>query len=222
MAASLTDSSAVFVTHLIHSSTSFSFVIRRNDIYHWVIALWLLTYLLPCAIPMQIRSLVPGNKCHSSLYFHCLVRFSVAALIFLKFLYMFSIEVCFVLLIMNDANWTTGLFLSRTTGRFEHQRLFIHHIRIGPLHVFKLLSSWICTSRQLHKVTSGPITVTVSSHQVETQGTKTQTKSWLTVLPTTRSIANTHQPKQSIMNTSHNVYLQKILPDSLTHIQYKI
>ena len=32
---------------------------------------------------------------------------------------------------------------------------FIHHIRTGPLHMFKLFSSWICMSRQPHQVTSG-------------------------------------------------------------------
>ena len=67
---------------------------------------------------------------------------------------------------------------------------FIHRIRTGPLHMFKLFSSWICMSRQLHKVTSGQIIVTVSSHQFETQGTKTQAKSWLTVIHKTQSIAN--------------------------------
>ena len=45
-------------------------------------------------------------------------------------------------------------------------------------------------SRQPHKVTSRQITVTVSSHQFGTQGTKTQAKSWLTVLHRTQSIAN--------------------------------
>ena len=50
----------------------------------------------------------------------------------------------------------------------------IHHIRTGPLHM----------------VTSGQITVTLSSHQFETQGTKTQAKRWLTVLHRTQSIAN--------------------------------
>ena len=67
---------------------------------------------------------------------------------------------------------------------------FIHDIRTGPLHVFKLFSSWICASRQPHMVTSGQITVTVSSHLFETQGTKTQAKSWLTLLHRTQSIAN--------------------------------
>ena len=42
---------------------------------------------------------------------------------------------------------------------------FIHHIRTGPLHVFKLFSSWICMPRQPHKVTSGQTTVTVSYEQ---------------------------------------------------------
>ncbi len=51
---------------------------------------------------------------------------------------------------------------------------FIHHIRTGPLHM----------------VTSGQITVTVSSHQFEMQETKSQAKSWLTVLHRTQSIAN--------------------------------
>ena len=31
---------------------------------------------------------------------------------------------------------------------------FIHHIRTGPLHMFKLFSSWICMPCQPHKVTS--------------------------------------------------------------------
>ena len=31
---------------------------------------------------------------------------------------------------------------------------FIHHIRTGPLHTFKLFSSWICIPCQPHKVTS--------------------------------------------------------------------
>ena len=51
---------------------------------------------------------------------------------------------------------------------------YIHHIRIGPLHM----------------ATSGQITVTVFSHQFETQGTRTQAKSWLTVTHRTQSIAN--------------------------------
>ena len=42
---------------------------------------------------------------------------------------------------------------------------FIHHFRTGPLHLFKLFSSWICTAHQPHKVTSGQITVTVSYEQ---------------------------------------------------------
>ena len=67
---------------------------------------------------------------------------------------------------------------------------FIHHIRTGPLHMFKLFSSRICMPCQPHKVTSGHITVTVSSHQFETQETKTQAKSWLTVLLRTQSMAN--------------------------------
>ena len=50
----------------------------------------------------------------------------------------------------------------------------IHHIRTGPLHM----------------VTSGQITVTVSSHQFETQGIKTQANSWLTVIHRTQSTAN--------------------------------
>ena len=67
---------------------------------------------------------------------------------------------------------------------------FIHHIRTGPLHMSKLFSSWICMPCQPHKVTSGQITVTVSSHQFGTQGTKTWAKSWLTVLHRTQSIVN--------------------------------
>ena len=39
-------------------------------------------------------------------------------------------------------------------------------------------------------VTSEKITVTVSLHQFETQGTKTRAKSWLTVIHRTQSIAN--------------------------------
>ena len=60
--------------------------------------------------------------------------------------------VCFVLLIMKDAKWTAGqvLFLSRSTSRFQHKRLFIHHVRTGPLHIFKLFSSCSFTSRQPH------------------------------------------------------------------------
>ena len=42
---------------------------------------------------------------------------------------------------------------------------FSHHIRIGPLHMFNLFSSWICTPCQPHKVISGHITVTVSYEQ---------------------------------------------------------
>ena len=73
---------------------------------------------------------------------------------------------------------------------------FIHHTRTGPLHT----------------VTSGQITVTVPSHQFETQGTKTQAKSWLTVLHR-HNQWQTSQPKQSIISTYHYVQLQKILPD---------
>ena len=112
----------------------------------------------------------------------------------------------------------TGLqvffFFLQSTGRFQHQRLFIHHIRAGPLHMLQLFSSWICTSHQLHNVTSGWTTVTVSSHQVETKGTKTLVKSWLTVLNRIQAIVNTPQPNQSIINSSYCVQLQKILPDS--------
>ena len=42
---------------------------------------------------------------------------------------------------------------------------FIHHIKTGPLHMFKLFNSWICIPHQPHKVTSGQITVTVSYEQ---------------------------------------------------------
>ena len=42
---------------------------------------------------------------------------------------------------------------------------FIHYIRTGPLHMFKLFSSWICMPCQPLKVTSGHITVTVSYEQ---------------------------------------------------------
>ena len=42
---------------------------------------------------------------------------------------------------------------------------FIHHIRTGPLHMFKLFSSWICIPHQPHKVTSGQMTVTISYEQ---------------------------------------------------------
>ena len=87
------------------------------------------------------------------------------------------------------------------------------HIRTGPLHMFKLFSSWICMSRQPYKVTSGQITVTVSSRQFETQGTKTQAKIWLTVLHRTQSIANI--PAKTVNNSHISLYLQlqKILPD---------
>ena len=108
--------------------------------------------------------LVPGNKCHSSLYFHCLVLpHNLSCLVHflevtLRDLLYFT--VCLVLLIMNDVNWTTGLlFLFWSTGRSQHQRLFMHHVRTGPLHMIKLFSSWIFTSRQLHNVTSGRMTV---------------------------------------------------------------
>ena len=50
-----------------------------------------------------------------------------------------------------------------------------------------------------------------SSHQFETQGTKTQAKTWLTVLH--RRQQQTSQPKQSISSTYHFLQLQKILPD---------
>ena len=77
---------------------------------------------------------------------------------------------------------------------------FIHHIRTGPLHMFQLFSSWICMPCQPHKVTSGQITVTVSSHQFETQGTKKQAKSWLIVLHRTQSTA--YIPAKTV-NNSH-------------------
>ena len=63
-----------------------------------------------------------------------------------------------------------------------------HPFTFITLHMFNLFSSWICMFRQPHKVTSGQMTV--SSHQFETQGTKTQAQSWLTVLHRTQSIAN--------------------------------
>ena len=57
---------------------------------------------------------------------------------------------------------------------------FIHHIKTGPLHM----------------VTSGQITVTISSHQFEMQGTKTQAKSWLSVLHNTISSKHPSQNSQ--------------------------
>ena len=57
--------------------------------------------------------------------------------------------VCFVLLTKNDANWTAGLlFLSRSIGRFQQQKLFIRHIRTGPLHMFTLfcIAVYFCLS----------------------------------------------------------------------------
>ena len=77
-----------------------------------------------------------------------------------------------------------GSFVSKFCSPFLKQHnvwysvyiiYFIHHIRTGPLHT----------------VTSGQITVTVSSHQFQMQGTKTQAKRWLTVMHRTQSIANT-------------------------------
>ena len=46
---------------------------------------------------------------------------------------------------------------------------FIHHIRTGPLHMFKLFSSWICMPCQPHRVTS-------HNHSF------LRAKGWLTVL----------------------------------------
>ena len=89
--------------------------------------------------------------------------------------------------------------------------LFIHCIRTGPLHMSKLFSSWIFMFCQPHMVTSGQITVTVSSHQVKIQGIKTQVKIWFTVIHTTQLTANVTQPKQSIICTSHYLQQQKVL-----------
>ena len=119
------------------------------------------------------------------------------------------ITVYFVLLIINDANRVASLpFPSWSTGRFQHQRLFIHHIRTGPMHMFKLFCSWICTSHHLHKVTSGRITITVSWHYVEMQGTKKLVHS------------STHNT--IIISTFHYLQQQKMLADFHTCIQYKI
>ena len=41
---------------------------------------------------------------------------------------------------------------------------FIHHIRTGPLHMFKLFSSWICMPCQPHKVTSHKSQSTAQGH----------------------------------------------------------
>ena len=50
----------------------------------------------------------------------------------------------------------------------------------------------------LNMVTSGQIIATVSSHQFETRGTKTQAKSWLTVIHRTQSIAKV--PAKTVNN----------------------
>ena len=62
-------------------------------------------------------------------------------------------------------------------------------------------------------VTSGQITVTVSSHQFETQGTKTQAKSWLTVTHKTQSTANIPAKRSQLLAQYHYLQLQKMLPD---------
>ena len=57
--------------------------------------------------------------------------------------------VCFILLTTNDANRTAGLLsLSRSIGRFQQQKLFIRHIRTGPLHMFTLfcIAVYFCLS----------------------------------------------------------------------------
>jgi len=87
-------------------------------------------------------------------------------------------------------------------------RCLIHHIRTGPLHIFKLFSSWICMSRQTHKITSGQIRV--SSHRFETQGIKTQAGS---LFYTEHNQQQTSQPKQLIISTFHYLQMQKWLPD---------
>ena len=53
---------------------------------------------------------------------------------------------------------------SRVDSVYTHIN-FIHHIRTGPLHMFKLFNSKICIYHQPHKVASGQITVTVSYEQ---------------------------------------------------------
>ena len=132
---------------------SFFFISLNSAVVHKVL-------VTPCVCRLGIYSVGPGNKCHSSLYFHCLVFFSNSSCL-INFLEVTPTDllyftVCFVLLIMSDANWTTGhLFLSWSTGRSQHLRLFIHHIRTGPLHVLKRFSSRTFTPRQPHSVTSG-------------------------------------------------------------------
>ena len=79
---------------------------------------------------------------------------------------------------------------------------FIHHIRTGPLHMFKLFSSWIYVPRQPHTVTSGQITVIASYEQKAGSLFYTEHNQW-----------QTSQPKQSIISTYHYLQLQKILPD---------
>ena len=79
---------------------------------------------------------------------------------------------------------------------------FIHHFRTGPVHIFKLFSSWICIPHQPHKVTSGQITVTVSYEQKAGS-----------LLYTEHNQQQTSQPKQSIISTYHYLQLQKIFPD---------
>ena len=71
---------------------------------------------------------------------------------------------------------------SHADSAYTH--IFHPPFKTGPLNMFTLFSSWICVSRQPHKVTSGQITVTVSSQ------TKTQVKCWLIVIHSTQSVAN--------------------------------
>ena len=79
---------------------------------------------------------------------------------------------------------------------------FIHHIRTGPLHTFKLFSSWICIPCQPHKVTS---------HKSQSQFLTSKKLAHCS----TQNTVNSKHPsqKQSTISTYHKLQLQKILPD---------
>ena len=132
---------------VIHYYYSYKREREREDIYtQLVYSVWY-TQLVPATNVTHPFTFIA--LCFSDL--SCLFHFLEVTLRDLLYF-----TVCFVLLIMNVASWTAGLlFLSGSTSRFQHKRLFIHHVRIWPLHIFKLFSSWIFTSRQPHAEREG-------------------------------------------------------------------
>ena len=82
-------------------------------------------------------------------------------------------------------DWTISRLDHIKTGPYQDWTISgLDHIRTGPYQDWTISGLDHCTWSPQNKSQS------VSSHQFETQGTKTQAKSWLTVIHITRSVAN--------------------------------